>query len=457
MHAGRDSAPSTELASVTRDDDDTGTIPAPPGAISHEAEEGGGGEETATVTSDNDPPLHNPNDVRYLSAFSFLFGFVLVYPETFMQYLLVSLFDPSEMQLVWCALYSPWMAKVLFAVMVDHLPSETLNYIHVCLPLTVVVWVAMGLADDARVTLGLFLLVSSCTSIVDVATDAIMVRRCRDDPSSKLVQASVMLWASMGRVTGAFGGGWSYEHGGRGEVFGVCAFVTLLAWAASYLLTNVRGSHRGGFEKFSVHDLGWLRNRDFLRVVLFGAALNAIPDVSGMFTYFLISVLQFPPTMMGTLDMVGSIAVVVGAWVYNRLAAAGHASAAITRGALLLFCADTLVLPMGLVLGWNQRLGIPAPAWAVAATVFGAMSRRLLSMPVAGAFLPLCPKGHEATAYAVFANACNLASLASTLLGSGIAKGVGVSKENMDPLWVMYVLRAACHLAVLPFVGAVVR
>ena len=63
-------------------------------------------------------------DINYLLVNNFFLGFLLTYPETFLTYVLADSFVPAVMQLVWCALYSPWMLKVIFAVIIDKVLLE---------------------------------------------------------------------------------------------------------------------------------------------------------------------------------------------------------------------------------------------------------------------------------------------------------------------------------------------
>lgn len=402
-------------------------------------------------SSDEAETVHTRSaaDLVYLSTSSFFFGFLMAYPDTFLTYLLVANFEPAGMQMVWCALYAPWMAKVLYALLIDSLRMEAVTYIHCLLPVTTVLWLCIGLTNEAWVTILLYSGVSMCTAFTDVALDTIMVRRSKLARDPTVVLSRCYMWSSIGQVFGAYGGGWSFGHGGRGEVFSVCVFVTLIFWGVSYLLCNVEGSRRSAGDTALRLEFSWLRSKPLLRVLALTVAVHLVPEAYALFDYFQIKTLGFTPVVLGTLDMIGGLAVALGAVLYAKIGTKVPPFK-LSACALAAVGIEAATLPVALIVRWNLILGVDDGLWASMNAFFRGVSGKMLAMPISAAYLPLCPVGREATAYAAFTNASNLASLVSSMVGSGLSLLIGVNKADLRQLWLLFVLRGICFVCLAP-------
>lgn len=392
------------------------------------------------------------DDLDFLFVCNFWLGVILSFPETFLNFMLTDAFEPAEMQLMWCALYSPWMAKVVFARIVDAGFAPPHAFAQAMTPLSCLMWGAMAFATSARSTVLLFVAVSFCVSFADVAIDTVMVRRSKCDENQQTVQSQSLLWRSVGCAIGAYGGGWTFQHGGRNEVLAVCIVTTMFLTTATFLLPKVRmkatptegrGRRRVGFVRFFVET-----STDYKKALLFNALVHSVPDAMALFDYFQIEQLKFTPVMIGTLEMIGSVAMTFGAYAYHAFHARCSPRTFVML-ALAMYSFETAFFPSMLIGRVNLRMGIPDGAWAITDGLFRSMGRKMLSMPMQGGILHMCSNGDESTVYALFNNVSNLSSLTASLLGSAFATALGINRDSMDALWIICVTRGACFLALV--------
>lgn len=78
-------------------------------------------------------------------------------------------------------------------------------------------------------------------------------------------------------------------------------------------------------------------------------------------------------------------------------------------------------------------------------------------MPVLVLAARLCPKGMEATLFATLMSACNGGSLIGGLMGAGLTRLLGVTKDRFDNLAFLVILCNLTSLLPLPLLGLLPR
>jgi len=385
-------------------------------------------------------------DVSVLSVCNFCLGAVFAFPETFWSYTLVGNFTPTQVQLIYCGMYSPWIIKPLFARIIDRGPLACETYVQLLMPLSALVWLAILLAHDLQVTIGMYVLDQMLISFADVALDTIMVKRCKLEKDNRSVQSHVLIWRSVGMAVGAYTGGLAKSVFGDIAVYGGSIVLAILFCAMACLLGDVRMSDEVDAPCPNIRAV-WTPT---LRMALaFTFMVHIVPDIGGLFDFFLISDLKFSPIILGSLDMIGYIACIAGSLLYSQ-SFHGRSNVVIIQVALAIIAVET-VLPVGLIFGWNTSMGISTTHWAGLDGFFRAVPQRLLIMPINGAILEFCAKGHEGTVYAVFTALSNVATIAATMLGALFSHFLGLSKGNMYALWILFVVRGALFALLVPF------
>jgi MFS family permease len=390
------------------------------------------------------------SDVRYLFVNNILLGVILSFPETFEAFMLVGAFQPAVMQYVECGLSAPWMMKVTFGWLIDKNYVPTTVYIHVMMAGAAMCWLLVSFVSDTYSIIALMVCVSFCVSFADVALDTIMVQRSNLEPEGVgiLVQSQSLLWRSVGMAIGGFAGGWTYNHGGKQEVVSVLVVIAMLFVSTSFLMLNVQTKPpQTDVENFGVvptprSSFKSALTLDYKKAVAFTILVHSVPSCSSLFDYFQIYQLKFSPTMIGTLDMIGYVALICGASLYNSVCEK-FSSQMILRVSLAVYAIETIFFPSVLITRQNVGWGLSDGIWSIGDGAFRAVGSKMLIMPIYGAILPMCKGGHEAKLYALFTNLSNLATLLSTGLGANLAQILHITKEHMDNLWIIFVIRGA--------------
>lgn len=384
-------------------------------------------------------------DLSVLSLCNFVLGHALAFPETFFSYTLVENFSPTVVQLVYCVLYSPWIAKPLYARIMDKGKSPIEVYMQRLLPMSAIIWLTVLIASDLHTTLCFFVLDAFVISFADVALDTIMVKRAKLEEDEREVQSHVLIWRSIGMMIGAYSGGLVMNTFGGIAVFACCIIEAVVFCAFAYLLSDVRKG------KTSAEPTGRFRDNmtpQLRHALLFTVLVHIVPDLSGLYDFVLIEDLKFTPVVIGSLDMIGYIAMSIGAVGYN-IAFRGNSNMRMVQVALIVVGIECLI-PVAVILHWNRAIGMADITLASIDGFFRAASQRMLVMPITGAIMPYCAVGHEGTIYAMFTALSNVATIGAMGLGSAMSAAAGLKRGNMDNLWILFVVRGACFILLAP-------
>ena len=384
-------------------------------------------------------------DLSVLSLCNFVLGHALAFPETFFSYTLVENFSPTVVQLIYCVLYSPWIAKPLYARIMDKGKSPIEVYVQRLLPMSALIWLTVLIASDLNTTLCLFVLDAFVISFADVALDTIMVKRAKLEADEREVQSHVLIWRSVGMMVGAYSGGLVMNTFGGVAVYACCIVEAVVFCAFAYLLSDVRVGQT------SSEPTGRFRDnmtRQLRQALMFTVLVHSVPDLSGLYDFVLIEELHFTPVVIGSLDMIGYIAMSIGAVGYN-MAFKGNSNMRMVQIALIVVGLECII-PVAVILHWNRAIGMADITLASIDGFFRAASQRMLVMPITGAIMPYCAVGHEGTIYAMFTALSNVATIIAMGLGSAMSAAAGLERGKMDTLWILFIVRGACFIMLAP-------
>lgn len=412
----------------------------------------GGQQQPPRVRSEDDdrfiptePPPPWLNDITVLSLCNFILGHSFAFPETYFSYMLVENFSPTMVQFIYCVMYSPWIAKMVYARIMDSGSSSIESYVQRLLPISACIWFSILLAEKNNVTLCLFVFDAFVISFADVALDTIMVKRAKLEADEREVQSHVLIWRSIGMMVGAYLGGLVMNTFGGVAVFAGCIIEAVVFCAFSYLLSDVKAA------PVSAEPIGRFRDTftpQTRKALLFTFLVHMIPDLSGLYDFVLIDELHFSPLVIGSLDMIGYIAVVMGAFLYN-VAFKGNSNMRMVQFALVLMGIECM-LPIAILLKWHRRIGMADITIASLDGFFRSASQRMLIMPITGAIMPYCAIGHEGTVYAMFTALSNVSTIIAMSLGSAMSAAAGMQRGNMDSLWILFVIRGVLFVFLAP-------
>ena len=333
---------------------------------------------------------------------------------------------------------APFLLKPLFGLLADlvRLPGG-LRRPHLVLGalLGSVCWLILAAHPTHRYAPLLLLLTMVNFSVVfcDVVCDGVMVQAGKAAGKTGTYQAVQIgtLYATL--VLTGLGGGWLSAHASMRTVFILAALFPLMIAGSALWVRELpaREPARAGLGNL----LGLMRGRRFWALCLMTFLWNFSPFLGSAQFYYQSDALKLGPMFIGALSTMGGAAGVAGAaffgWSIQRWGTARflRAGVPICGAASLLYLLYVGPVSAGLLTVLFGFLGV----------VF-----RLALMDMAA---QACPKGAEATAFAVYMAVFNLAALASNTAG-------GYLYDRMRLVFASAQNPAYCAAAVLILIGS---
>jgi Na+/melibiose symporter-like transporter len=185
---------------------------------------------------------------------------------------------------------------------------------------------------------------------------------------------------------------------------------------------------------------------------------RATPTSGGALSYFLIDELHFTPEFFGRLALVSYVTAIVGIVVFRKLLLSLPLKWLFFWIVIL---SIVLSLPsLGLVYGWYRLLGVSPQFFAVADTAISGALTEIAFLPLLVLAARLCPKGIEATMFAILASIMNIGLAVSDLGGAWLVSLFSVHQATATlpadythlstVMWIA-ILSSVLPLPLLPF------
>lgn len=412
--------------------------------------------------------------------------------------------DPATVGLLTGVTAFPWLIKPLYGFLSDAVPIwgyRRRSYLILCGALGAASWVTVSIPTvvSAPVVLVALTAGSLSTACADVVADSIVVELSRGKPQSTAGSLQSLCWASVsvGSVVSAYFSGSLVEAYGPRPVFLITACFPLLVAAAATAIPEVpvgigrsrgevaRGGKVGGTElnaslvdeTGATNDVygddnnrvgtptitelpaafasqakvlwGAMSEKSILYPAIFVFLWQATPSASTAMLFFETNELGFTTEFLGRIQLLASVASLLGVGVYNGLLKDVELKKIFTWTAVL-----GTVLGMTqlmLITGVNRTLGISDQVFALGDSALLTVLGQVSFMPVLVLAAKLCPTGVEATLFATLMSMLNGGSFLGSAMGSGLTGLFGVTGDNFDNL---APLVATCTLLTLaPLLG----
>ncbi|KAL8047961.1 hypothetical protein ABFX02_07G032700 [Erythranthe guttata] len=306
------------------------------------------------------------------------------------------------------------------------------------------------------------LLGSLSVAFSDVVVDSMVVERSRGESQSMSGSLQSLCWGSSafgGIVSSYFSGSFVGAYGVR-FVFGLTALLPLITSAVSVLVKEqpIRGQNillNGGFLESSTNSITQLcdavKQPNVFLPTLFIFLWQATPQSDSAMFYFTTNKLGFTPEFLGRVKLVTSIASLLGVGLYN-----GFLKTVRLRKIFLVTTIIGSALGMTqvlLVTGLNRQLGINDEWFAMGDSLIITVLGQVSFMPVLVLAAKICPEGMEATLFATLMSISNGGSVLGGLIGAGLTKLFGVTKDKFDNLTFLIILCNLSSLLPLPLLG----
>jgi folate/biopterin transporter len=281
-------------------------------------------------------------------------------------------------------------------------------------------------------------------ALADVIVDGIVAERSRTQKVAGRLQSICRASLLTGALAVAYLSGVLVEKIGARNVFYIVGTLPLFTCIFTIFITEKAEE----LQKFSILET-WRKFKGALTPailwsVLFLFVWRATPSSGGAFNYFLIDELEFSPEFFGRLSLISYAAGIVGVLIFRKYLISIPLR---TLFFWIIIASVVLSLPsVGLIYGWYEYIGVSARWFAMADTLISGPLTEIGFLPLLVLAARICPKGIEATMFAVFASIMNIGLAVSDLGGAWLSSIFDVRQatdllsanyENLDKvLWI---------------------
>ncbi len=353
----------------------------------------------------------------------------------------------------------PWIVKPLFGLFSDSLPLwgyHRRSYLILAGLLGCCGWLALAtlVRDSATATL-VMVLCSLSVAVGDVIVDALVVERARHESTAAMGSLQSLCWgaSAVGSILTAYLSGLLLLYLTPNQVFLLTAGFPLLTCGSALLISDRKSSGDGAIAlKPHLRQLRQaLSQKSILLPTLFLFLWQATPSADSAFFFFSTNELGFTPEFLGQVRMVGSIASLVGIWLFQRFLKDVPFRVIFGWGTVLSSLLGLSVLL--LVTHTNRALGIDDHWFSLGDRLVLTVMSQIAYMPVLVLAARLCPPGIEATLFALLMSVSNGAGLVSHELGALLTHWLGITEGDFSALGNLVVIANLSALLPLAFLG----
>ena len=357
----------------------------------------------------------------------------------------------------------PWIIKPLFGFLSDGLPIfgyRRRPYLILSGFLGTISWLALAtLVDSARAATFVILLTSLSVAISDVIVDSLIVERAREESLSQSGSLQSLSWgcSALGGLITAYFSGLLLQHLSSNQVFEITATFPLIVSAVAWLISEEKidrselSTTTSPVKGQIVQLWGAVKQKQVWLPIAFLFTWQATPTADSAFFFFSTNELGFEPEFLGRVRLVTSFASLIGIYLFQRYLKTVPFRKIL--GWSTVIAAALGMTTLLLVTHTNRALGIDDHWFSLGDSLILTVVGQITWMPVLVLSARLCPKGVEATLFALLMSIWNLSGLLSHELGALLTSLLGVTETNFDKLWLLVVITNLSTLLPLPFLG----
>lgn len=357
----------------------------------------------------------------------------------------------------------PWSIKPIYGMLSDRLPIWKLRrkpYLFLAGLMGAAGYLMMAtVVTDFQGAVAATILSALGFALADVIVDGIVAERSRTQREAGKLQTICRASLMIGALAVAYLSGVLVEKIGARNVFFITGALPLFTSILAILIAEAPNPL---VTRLSIRDTWKSIKGAFTPALLWSVAFlfiwRSTPTSGGAFSYFLIDELHFDPEFFGTLSLVSNVTAILGIVVFRKFLLS-LALKKLLLGVVVL--SVVLSLPaLGLVYGWYRYLGISPQFLAVADTAIGGALQEIGFLPLLVLAARLCPKGIEATMFAVLASIMNIGLAVSDLGGAwlttvfhvhGAEPGIAADYSNLGIVMWIAILSSFLPIPLLPF------
>lgn len=355
----------------------------------------------------------------------------------------------------------PWIVKPVFGFISDGLPIfgyRRRPYLILSGLIGTASWIALAtLVHDAITATIVILLTSLSVAIGDVIVDSLIVERAREESLARSGSLQSLSWgaSALGGLLTAYFSGMLLQHLSSSQVFEITATFPLIVSAVAWLITEEKVSKAEAKEspvKGQIEQLwGALKQKQVWLPIAFLFVWQATPTADSAFFFFSTNELGFEPEFLGRVRLVTSFASLMGIFLFQRYLKTVPFRKILGWNTVI--AAGLGMTTLLLVTHANRALGIDDRWFSLGDSLILTVVGQITWMPVLVLSARICPKGVEATLFALLMSIWNLSGLLSHEFGAILTSWLGVTESNFDKLWLLVIITNLSTLLPLPFLG----
>ncbi|MEM9218079.1 MAG: folate/biopterin family MFS transporter [Cyanobacteria bacterium P01_F01_bin.150] len=393
--------------------------------------------------------------------------------------------SPTQVATMMGVVMIPWVIKPLFGFISDGVPIlgyRRRPYLILAGLAGAIAWISMATwVHSAWDATGAIALSSLAIALSDVIVDSIVVERARVESQEVAGSLQSLCWgtSALGGLLTAYFSGSLLELVSVQTVFGITACFPLIVALVAGLIneepispgvkaglilgpnqgsipaanTSGEQSTAGASSSPSQLQMLWqaIQQRSIWMPALFIFLWQATPSSGSAFFFFTTNDLGFQPEFLGRVQLVTSIAAILGIWIFQRFLKSVPVRSIIGWSMVL----STLLGLTSLILvtHTNRALGISDQWFSLGDTLILTVMGEIAFMPLLVVAARICPAGVEATLFALLMSVFNLAGLVSQEGGALLTHFLGVTETNFDQLWLLVLITNLSSLLPLPLLG----
>ncbi|XTZ20627.1 MAG: folate/biopterin family MFS transporter, partial [cyanobacterium endosymbiont of Rhopalodia fuxianensis] len=193
------------------------------------------------------------------------------------------------------------------------------------------------------------------------------------------------------------------------------------------------------------------KQKSILFPVIFVFIWQATPNADSAFFFFTTNELGFGPEFLGLVRLVTSVAALVGIGLYQKFLKTVPFRHIL--GWSIVISSGLGMTMLLLVTHTNRVIGISDAWFSLGDSLILTVMGEITFMPILVLSARLCPKGIEATLFALLMSILNLSGLISHELGALLTQWLRITQTNFDSLWILVIITNLSTLLPLPFLG----
>ena len=355
----------------------------------------------------------------------------------------------------------PWVIKPIFGLMSDGLPIfgyRRRPYLILSGLLGTVSWLMLATVVNNAATATIAMLFTSLSvAVSDVIVDSLVVEKAREESLAQAGSIQSLCWgcSALGGLITAYLSGWLLEYFSNSIVFEITAtfplFVSAVAWLIVETKIEPQKSQKSIVTEQIKRVFQAIKQKYILLPVIFLFIWQATPTADSAFFFFTTNELGFEPEFLGRVRLVTSLASLIGIFVFQKFLK--NIPFRRILGWSTVIAASLGMTTLLLVTHANRIIGISDRIFSLGDSLILTVMGQITWMPVLVLSARLCPKGIEATLFALLMSIWNLSLLLSHEISAVLTSWLGVTETNFDNLWLLVIITNLSTLLPLPFIG----